>query len=80
MLGDDAAEETGGRVMRSMVSRKEGNSWASRRGSPAMWLWRFERALVRDEADDRRAPGWNSNDESDETSDSEGYDTGMKAL
>ena len=33
--GDDATD-VGERVMRSIVSRKEGKSWASRRGSPVM--------------------------------------------
>jgi hypothetical protein len=33
--GDDAAE-AGERVIRSIVSRREGKSWASRRGSPVI--------------------------------------------
>ena len=32
----DGATEAGERVIRSMVSRKEGKSWASRRGSPVI--------------------------------------------
>jgi hypothetical protein len=32
----DEATEAGERVIRSIVSRKEGKSWASRRGRPVM--------------------------------------------
>lgn len=80
----------GGFVIRSIVSRRDGRSWASRRGRFVRWLWRFTHEL--DDAEDEddlfllrlmelkresgEALGLNSNEES-EVDDSDGHESGM---
>lgn len=81
----DADEEDpvldGVRVIRSMVSRREGRRWVSNWGRPAIWLWRFVRTEVLNNMgclsppgvlrrEPEEAPNWK--DESDVPADSDG--------